>query len=95
MAFLITWMPYRTADQQSYKMGKWVFLFDLHFVSSCSTCATQPPLLLLNFAGRSTFDSSRQMKVKRSLQAGIPYIWHANTSSFLIIPQVVALETAK
>lgn len=35
------------------------------------------------------------MKTKCSLQARIPYLWHANASSFLIIPQVVALETAK
>lgn len=38
---------------------------------------------------------SKQLKTKCSLQARIPCIWHTNTSSFLIIPQVVALETAE
>lgn len=52
-------------------------------------------LYYLNCAGRITFDSSKQLKMKCSLQARIPFIWHTNTSSFLIIPQVVALETAE
>lgn len=70
--------------------------FESLFGLSLDACmATQTSFRPLNCAGRITFDSSEQLKMKCSLQARIPFIWHTNTSSFLIIPQVVALETAE
>lgn len=80
MAFSIKWMSSRTADQQSYKIGKWVFLFDLHFVSSWFTCATQPT------ASFSATQQRKQIPLKKKYLLELTFLITSlsNASSLLL-----------